>query len=112
MSVSNQKGNESEHLVRKRRWRSAEERREIAEASLEARDYVRDVAEAYRGTSQSDREVASFVSERATWECTGTSDDGGARSRRCEEEERAEGRGRRESSGSHSHRVRASASKH
>lgn len=47
MSVSNQKGNESERVVRKRRWRSAEERRAIAEASLKAGTSVREVAERY-----------------------------------------------------------------
>jgi transposase len=47
MSVSNQKGNASEREVRKRRWRSAEERRAIAEASLKAGTSVREVAERY-----------------------------------------------------------------
>ena len=45
MSVSNEKGNESESVVRKRRWRSAEEKRAIAEASLKAGTSVREVAE-------------------------------------------------------------------
>jgi len=47
MSGSNQKGNESENVVRKRRWRSAEERRAIAEASLKPGGSVREVAEEY-----------------------------------------------------------------
>jgi transposase-like protein len=47
MSVSNQKGNELENAVRKRRWRSTEERRAIAEASLKTGTSIREVAERY-----------------------------------------------------------------
>jgi transposase len=47
MSVSNQRGSESENAIKKRRWRSAEERRAIAEASLKAGTSVREVAERY-----------------------------------------------------------------
>lgn len=47
MSGSNQKGNESENVVRKRRWRSSEERRAIAEASLKPGSSLREVAEEY-----------------------------------------------------------------
>jgi transposase-like protein len=47
MGVSNQKGNEPESVVKKRRWRSAEERRAIAEASLQAGTSAREVAERY-----------------------------------------------------------------
>jgi transposase len=47
MSVSNQKGNELENAVKKRHWRSAEERRVIAEASLKPGIAVREVAEEY-----------------------------------------------------------------
>ena len=47
MSVSNQKGNELENAVKKRHWRSAEERRTIAEASLKPGISVKEVAEEY-----------------------------------------------------------------
>ena len=47
MSVSNQKGDELGSAGRKRRWRSAEERRTIAEASLQPGTSAREVAERY-----------------------------------------------------------------
>jgi transposase len=47
MNVSNQKGNELENPAKKRHWRSAEERRAIAEASLKPGISVREVADEY-----------------------------------------------------------------
>src|SRR3954462_13893170 len=92
----------------RRRRRSIKERREIAEASLKPGTSVRDVAQAYEVHPS---QIGKFVSEWATWECTGTSDAGGAhRRRRRTEEEKPRVESATESSGSHSHRVRASAS--
>ena len=44
----------------------------------EARGYCSGRGASVRGASRSDRKVASFVSEWASWECPGTSDAGGA----------------------------------
>src|SRR5438270_10016564 len=79
----------------------------------EGREYGSGGGGSVRGASQSDRKVASFVSEWATWECAGTTDTGGAHRRRGgAEEEKPRVESATESSGSHSHRVRASASQH